>query len=279
MPSKFYADLHIHSRASDGTFTPAQTAENAARLGLKAMSLTDHDTVAGVAEAIEAGKKAGIKVIPGIEMGSDIGGRDIHVLGYFVAYQDTAFLRYLDELEEKRLVRAEEMCANLTKAGIKVSLDDAKAQTSGKILTRAHIARAVVAKGYAHTINEVFTEYLGNGKPCFVPKYNLSSADVIEAIISAGGIPVLAHPKLSKIDYAISDLVEEGLAGLEVYCIDHNQADIKRYLEKAEKYDLVVTGGSDCHGPHTPGRFTMGTCGIDRARFDKLTDRGKWNSS
>lgn len=279
MPSKFYADLHVHSRASDGTFTPAEAVSNAAQAGLRGMSLTDHDTVAGVAEAIQAGKKLGIEVIPGIEMGSDMHGRDIHVLGYFVDFESDRFLSYLDELEEKRLVRAEEMCKKLTAAGAKVTLDEARAQATGNILTRAHIARAVVAKGQAHSVTEVFNVYLGNGKSCFVPKYNLTSADVIKSIIGAGGLPVLAHPKLSRIDDEIENLIGEGLAGLEVYCLDHGPEDIKRYLGIAEKHGLVVTGGSDCHGPHTPGRFTMGSCGVDKARFEALTERGKWNST
>lgn len=277
MPSKFYADLHIHSRASDGSFSPAETVSNAAQVGLKAIALTDHDTVAGVAEAVEAGKRLNIGVIPGIEMGSDIDGRDIHVLGYFVDYNDAVFLAYLTELAENRLTRAAEMCEKLTAAGAPLTLDDAKSQAPGNVLTRAHIARAVVAKGHARSVSEVFNVYLGNGKSCFVPKYNLTSADVISAIIKAGGIPVLAHPKLSKIDYAIEGLVGEGLAGIEAYCIDHNREDINRYLETANRYGLVVTGGSDCHGPHTPGRFTMGTCGVDRALFDSLAERGKWN--
>jgi predicted metal-dependent phosphoesterase TrpH len=225
--------------------------------------VTDHDTVAGVKEAADAANKLGVRLIPGIEMGSDINGRDIHILGYFVDYESAALIEYLDTLNQNRMVRAREMCANLAGRGIDVTIEDAQAQATGNVMTRAHIARAAVAKGYAHGIGEVFDRYLGNGKPCFVPKFNLTSANVIDAIKAAGGIPVLAHPKLNDADDAIPGLVEQGLAGIEAYCRDHSAADIDRYNRFAAKYGLLVTGGSDCHGPDTPGRFCMGVSGLD----------------
>ena len=270
MPSKVYADLHIHSNASDGTFTPAETVEHAAALGLSAMALTDHDTVGGLPEALEAAGRAGIDFVPGIEMGSDVGDRDIHLLGYFVDYTAPGFLAYLADLKEKRHARAAEMCERLTAAGMPLTLADALRQTTSGLLTRAHIARAVVAAGYARNIGEVFELHLGNGKPCFVPKYNFTAGQVIEAIKGAGGVPVLAHPQLSRVDEKIPELVDQGLRGVEGYCLDHGPRDIARYLELAKKYDLLVTGGSDCHGPSTPGRFTMGSCGVDKTRLDLL---------
>jgi predicted metal-dependent phosphoesterase TrpH len=270
MPSKFFADLHIHSTSSDGTFTVLEVVEHAAQIGLRAISLTDHDTVGGVGEAILAGDKLGLKVIPGIEMGSDAGGKDIHVLGYFIDYQDQSFLNTLEELKKQRLSRAEEMCAKLTTAKMPISVDEALALAPGGVLTRAHIARAIVKKGYVHSVNEVFDRYLGNGKACFVPKFNLSVEDVIDIIVAAGGLPVLAHPKLSGVDDRIESLVGLGLRGLEVYCLDHDKADIKRYLRLTDHFKLLATGGSDCHGPRTPGRFLMGECGVNEDRFKAL---------
>ncbi len=270
MPSKVFADLHIHSLASDGTFTPTEVVNRAGELGIHALALTDHDTVAGVAEAAEAARSAGLDFIPGIEMGSDVGDRDIHILGYFVDYEAAAFLNYLTDLKDKRLTRAAEMCERLTAAGMPLTLDDALRQTSNGLLTRAHIARAVVAAGYARNLGEVFELHLGNGKPCFVPKDNFTAGDVIEAIKTAGGVPVLAHPQLSHADEKIPELVEQGLMGLEGYCLDHKRHDIDRYLTLADQYGLVITGGSDCHGPRTPGRFTMGSCGVDENRLRLL---------
>ncbi len=271
MPSRFYADLHIHSTSSDGTFTPSQVVEHAAEIGLKAISLTDHDTIGGLTEAIEAGDRIGLRIIPGMEMGSDVGGNDIHILGYFIDYRDQKLLSTLEELKVQRLSRADEMCSRLSKANMPVTVDEALALAPGGVLTRAHIARAVVNKGYLDSVNSVFERYLGNGLSCFVPKYNLTIDKVIKTIIDAGGLPVLAHPKLSKIDDMIDSLVEKGLRGIEVYCLDHYPGDVKRYLKIADDHDLLVTGGSDCHGPRTPGRFFMGECGVSEDRVDALT--------
>ncbi len=270
MPSKVFADLHIHSIASDGTFTPTEVVARAVELGLHAIALTDHDTVAGLAEAMAAAEEAGLDFVPGIEMGSDVGDRDIHILGYYVDYQSPDFLSYLEDLKKKRLTRAADMCERLTAAGMPLTLDEALRQTTNGLLTRAHIARAVVAAGYARNIGEVFELHLGNGKPCFVPKYNFTAGDVIAAIKAAGGIPVLAHPQLSRADEKIPELVEQGLMGLEGHCLDHKRHDVEHYIELADKYGLIVTGGSDCHGPRTPGRFTMGSCGVDEPRLRLL---------
>jgi len=273
MPNSVYADLHIHTTASDGTFTPADAVNNATNIGLAVMAVTDHDTVKGLEPAFAAACETNVQIVPGIEMGSDINGRDIHILGYYIDYRSTAFLDYLTELNAQRMVRAKEMCARLSAMGMNISVADAMATATGDVLTRAHIARALVNKGLAHSITEVFDNYLGNGKSCFVPKYNLTSSDVITSIKEAGGIPVLAHPKLSRADDAVADLVEQGIEGIEAYCRDHSRADIRHYTEVAAKYGLTVTGGSDCHGPHTPGRFCMGSCGIDRDLFELLSDK------
>ena len=270
MPSRYYADLHTHSTASDGTFTVAEVVGHAKEIGLRAISLTDHDTVGGVAEAIETGDKLGLKVIPGIEMGSDAGGKDIHVLGYFIDYLDKILIDKLEELKIQRLSRAEEMCAKLTRAKMPITVDEALSLAPGGVLTRAHIARAVVQKGYVSSVNEVFASYLGNGMSCFVPKYNLSVEKVIDIIKAAGGLPVLAHPKLSGVDDRIESLVDMGLRGIEVYCLDNKAADVRRYLKLTDHFKLVATGGSDCHGPRTPGRFLMGECGVNEDRFNTL---------
>lgn len=275
MPSSFYADLHIHSAASDGTFTPLEVVSHAREVGLKTIALTDHDTVAGVTQAIKAGDEIGLEVIPGIEMGSDVDGRDIHILGYFIDCRNRAFLAGLEDLKLKRLSRAEEMCARLTERGMPIDVNDGLKLATGGVLTRAHIGRAVVDKGYAASVNEVFAKYLGNGKPCFVPKYNETAGGVIRAIIKAGGLPVIAHPKLSGIDNRIEDLVAAGLRGIEAYCMDHGKEDVRRYLSLADHYGLLVTGGSDCHGPRTPGRFMMGQCGVSEKRVYALKAAAK----
>lgn len=255
-------DLHIHTTASDGTFTPSEAVQYAAKLGLKIISITDHDTVGGIPEALEEAKNVGIEVIPGIEMGSDVGGQDIHILGYFIDYKSRWLHNYLETLKLLRLGRAEEMLKKLAEVNIKINLNDALRFASGGILTRAHIAKAMAKKGYVNSIKEAFDKYLGRDKPCYVVKYNYSAADVIQAIKNVGGIPVLAHPGVSKIDKMIPQLVTAGLQGIEAISGDHTATQISQYQKIAKQYNLVVTGGSDDHGPHAPGRFLMGTVSV-----------------
>ena len=274
MQSNVYADLHIHTTASDGTFSPKEAVENAAKIGLGAAAITDHDSVDSLPDALATGKSLGVEIVPGIEMGSDISDRDIHILGYYIDYRDRAFRASLEDLKLKRLSRAEEMCRRLSERGLNVTVGESLKLATGGVLTRAHIARAVVGKGLAPSVSDVFEKHLGNGQPCFVPKYNLSAVEVISVIKDIGGIPVLAHPKLSRIDAEIADFASHGLMGIEAYCLDHDAADVARYISIAENLGLLVTGGSDCHGPRTPGRFMMGACGVDKERFEALKAAG-----
>ena len=208
-------------------------------------------------------------------MGSDISGHDIHILGYYIDYRDQAFRASLEDLKLKRLSRAEEMCRRLSEHGLDITVSESLKLATGGVLTRAHIARAVVGKGLAPSAADVFEKHLGNGRPCFVPKYNLSAAEVISVIKDIGGIPVLAHPKLSRIDAEIDEFAGQGLMGIEAYCLDHDVTDVARYIAVAENLGLLVTGGSDCHGPRTPGRFMMGACGVDKKRFEALKAAGE----
>lgn len=255
-------DLHIHTTASDGTFSPSEAVQHAAKLHLKVISITDHDTVSGIPEAFEEAKNVGIEVIPGIEMGSDVGGRDIHILGYFIDYKSRWLHNYLETLKLLRLGRAEEMLKKLAQVNIKINLNDALRLATGGILTRAHIAKAMVEKGYVGNIKEAFNKYLGRDCPCYVVKYNYSVADVVQAIKNVGGIPVLAHPGVSQIDETIPQLVDAGLRGIEALAGDHTAAQVSHYKQLAKKYNLLITGGSDDHGPQTPGRFLLGRVSI-----------------
>lgn len=251
-------DLHLHTTASDGTFTPTQLVQHAAKVGLKIISVTDHDTVGGVQEAIDAGKRVGIEVIPGIELGSDVSGQDIHVLGYFIDHKSEWLLNFLESLKLIRLGRAEEILKKLAQYKIDIDLNEVLKLATGGIVTRAHIGQVVAKQGYVTSVWEAFNKYLGRDKPCYVVKYNYSAADVINAIKTARGIPVLAHPAISKIDELIPSLVKEGLMGLEAIASDHSPSLIEHYKWIAKRFNLIVTGGSDDHGPRTPGRFLIG---------------------
>jgi 3',5'-nucleoside bisphosphate phosphatase len=258
MRSKSKVDLHLHTTASDGTFSPSEVVSFAKDIGLDIISITDHDTVSGVAEAMKTGETAGIEVIPGIEMGSDVDGFDIHILGYFIDHTDKPFVKYLKDLQALRMSRANEIISRLQKHKLDITMEDVIKQTRGGVLTRAHIGKAMVSKGLVHTVNEAFDRYLGRDKDCYVQKYNYSSHDVITAIKGSGGVPVIAHPGISKIDDHIYELIKIGIMGIEVYCRDHTKEQIARYLEIANENGLIVTGGSDDHGPRTPGRFVIG---------------------
>lgn len=269
-PNRSGADLHLHTTSSDGTFTPSELVLYADGLGLKTISVTDHDTVGGLDEALRTAQGLGITIIPGIEMGSDVGGHDIHILGYFIDYKYAWLNSYLKELKEFRLTRAEEMIRRLNARGIDVSLDDAMRLAPGDVLTRAHIGKAMVEKGHVGNIAEAFDYYLGRDQSCYVSKYNYSSADVIDAIKKVGGIPVLAHPGVSKVDECIPQLIKDGIMGLEAYCLDHTDKQLKMYKRIAEQNGLLVTGGSDDHGPKTPGRFKIGRMRLEDEYVDAL---------
>lgn len=274
-PSKTRVDLHLHTTSSDGTFNPSELVAYAASFGLETISVTDHDTVDGVPEALKAAAELPIEVIPGIEMGSDVGGRDIHVLGYFIDYTDSAFVAYLDELCSFRLTRADEMVRRLRRRGIRITLKDVLDLAGGGVLTRAHIAKAMVAKGFVSNVRDAFDYYLARDRSCYVQKYNYSAADVIAAIHRVGGVSVLAHPGISAVDEAIDDLIASGVMGIEAYCRDHTPDQVKRYLAIADRHKLIVTGGSDDHGPHTPGRFAIGQVFVPDEVVDNLKQAAK----
>ncbi len=268
--SNVTVDLHLHTTASDGTFSPTELVNYAKEIGLKTIAVTDHDTVGGLDEAFVTASRVGIELIPGIEMGTDAHGTDIHILGYFIDHKDAWYIDYLEELKDLRLVRAREMIKRLNDHSVNVTLDESLGLAKGGVLTRAHIAKVIVSKGISPSVKDVFDRYLGRDKPCYVQKYNYSSADVISAIQRTGGIPVLAHPSISDADAHIPSLIEDGIKGIEVYCYDNDKVATKKYLDIAEKYGLIVTGGSDDHGPHTPGRFLIGHVYVPEEVVDNL---------
>ncbi len=263
-------DLHLHSKASDGSLLPGQVVELASRLNLKTIALTDHDTVDGIDEAIEASKKFGIEVIPGIEMSSDVDGRDIHVLGYNVDYQDRAFLSTLGELKRNRALRAENIIAKLRDLGLVIRMDDIRSQSDDGTLGRAHIARALLKKGYIKDIQEAFNKYIGRNGPAYVGKSAFSVSDIIGIIQGVGGVPVLAHPGISKIDNLIKGFVSDGLKGLEVFHSEHTSLDVDRYRGIAEDLGLIMTGGSDCHGLGSSRGLIMGSVFVPDHCIDDL---------
>ncbi|PZE22535.1 PHP domain-containing protein [Paenibacillus xerothermodurans] len=265
-----YVDLHTHTSASDGTQPPAENVRLAAELGLAGVAVTDHDTVAGIEEALRAGRSLGITVVPGVEISTVSGGEDIHVLGYFIDHTDEQFLERLAELRAVRARRNEMMLERLNELGVKITMDDVLAslsKTADETIGRPHIADAMMRKGYVGSLAEAFERYLGKGGAAYLNPPRIEPATAVKWIMEAGGAPVLAHPGLYDQDELIPQLAEQGLAGLEAYHSDHSPEQEDHYRTIAEGLGLIITAGSDFHGERG-GVVFHAPIGSRRAQID-----------
>ncbi|MHB1072351.1 MAG: PHP domain-containing protein [Gemmatimonadaceae bacterium] len=270
-PSPALVDLHMHSTASDGATAPADVVAEAQRVGLAAIALTDHDTLAGLAEARAAGATAGIRVIAGVELSAVEGEQETHLLGLHLADTDEMERRLVD-LREMRHRRADAMVAKLNALGIGVTMDEVLAQAAGGAIGRPHVARAVVARGGAADLRDAFDRLLGNGRPAYVGKERLTMDDAIAMIHRAGGLAVLAHPGPTATRPRLEALKALGLDGVEVRHPSHSDEEIGRILRLTESLDLLPSGGSDWHGA-TDGWRTLGSMRVPAdwlARQDAL---------
>jgi hypothetical protein len=243
-----WIDLHIHTIFSDGTYTPEEAVLQAKRLGLVAISITDHDSVAGLDRALAAGKRLGIEIVPGVEMSTDVGEDEIHILGYFLNWKKEDFLRQLERFQVARANRNQKLLKRLDDLGMRVDYREVKKLAPRGVISRLHIARLMVEKGYVNSIGDAFEQWLNPGKPAYVRKMKVSPFKIIELLLKAEAIPVLAHPFLSHRDDLIADLIKAGLKGIEVYHGAHNPQTVAHYQRIAKKHHLLITGGSDCHG-------------------------------
>lgn len=270
------ADLHTHTAASDGTLPPAENVRLAREAGLAAVAITDHDTVAGLPEAIEAGKRYGIEVVPGVEISTAAEGRDIHVLGYYIDYRDPQFLSRLASLRQVRQRRNEAMVARLNELGIALTMEEVaamagKGEEAGS-LGRPHIAEALVRKGIVSDVREAFRRFLGEGKPAYVQPPRISPEEAIVWIHEAGGTAIVAHPGLYRRDDLVRRLLAGGADGLEAFHSDHGPEEEERYRRMAEEAGKLVTAGSDFHGERG-GRVFHGPIGnrtVDAAVLAEL---------
>ncbi len=242
-------DLHSHSTASDGQYSPTEVAARAAAAGLETWGLTDHDTLAGLEEAGRAAERLGMRLVTGIELSCFLGGREIHMLGHFVDPADAAMRRFEDLLAEKRRLRIGEIVTRLASLGVFVTEEAIARFSGGKTFGRPHVARALVEAGQVATVKEAFDRFLGEGKPAYVQRYRLEAEEAIALVRDAGGVVTVAHPGLNGIEGAhVVRLRDLGLAGLEVDHPMHNPSMREKYRLIAEECDLVATAGSDFHG-------------------------------
>ena len=244
-------DLHIHSTASDGVFTPSEVVRLALEQGMAAIALTDHDTLGGVAEAQQAVVGTGLEVIAGVEVNSEGGWGDLHFLGYYVDLDNDFLQGRLQMMQDARVGRAHQMLERLRDRGMALEWEQIQALVGGDSVGRPHVARALLDRGYVETVQEAFDRFIGNDGPAYVPRLKLTPPEVIRAITGAGGIPVLAHPAHSRPPAVerIPEFVDYGLRGVEVHYPHHSPEEIETLLELCQAYDLLVTGGSDFHGP------------------------------
>jgi 3',5'-nucleoside bisphosphate phosphatase len=280
-------DLHIHSTASDGTLSPVEILRLAETLELGAISITDHDTLKGSRDLLEAAGSSDVRVLTGIEISTippalyTVAG-SFHILGYGIRLDDPALNQTLKTLQHARENRNPLIISRLNAMGLDITLEEV-IQASGKSqIGRPHIAQLMIKKGFARTIDEAFDAYLGFNKPAYVDKYKLDCQKAIEMIIKAGGIPVLAHPFLlripdhSRLESLVATLREMGLQGIEVYYPEHSSEDVEFYSRLALSHDLAVTGGTDFHGaikPEIQIGYGKGDFFVPYAVYDLLLKR------
>jgi predicted metal-dependent phosphoesterase TrpH len=280
-------DLHIHSSASDGTFTPTEILSTAVMLNLKAIAITDHDTIQGSREALAAGIPTNLEFITGVEIsaapppGFNLTG-SIHILGYSIDLDNHRLIKTLEVLRKSRENRNPKILGRLNQLGIQVSPEDLQREAGDAMVGRPHIAAAMVTKGYAVSIDDAFDRLLGKGKPAYVDKYRIPSEEAVHVILEAGGVPVLAHPLLtglenSRLEALLLRLKEMGMMGIEAYYPEHPPDSVALYLALARRHDLLVTGGTDFHGeikPEIQMGFGAGDFGVTYELIPKLRSAG-----
>jgi len=243
-------DLHIHTTASDGKLTPAQVVEAAAGLGLEVISITDHDSVDGIAPALEAAKAfPKLRVIPGVEINTDIPGDEVHILGYFIDCSDRELLETLEHMRSSRQRRALKMLQKLAKLGIHIEWPRVLELAAGGVVGRPHVAQAMLERGYVSSLQEAFVRYIGRNGPAYSEREKLTPLQATALVVSAGGLPVLAHPaSLDHLDDLLLRLKGAGLVGLEAYYNSYSAEATSFLLEVARRHGLIASGGSDFHG-------------------------------
>ena len=241
-------DLHVHTTASDGAFSPSETVKLAYQKGISYLAITDHDTIAGLAEATQECSRYELDFFPGIEFSTIYEESEVHILGYNFDWTNKRMTETVFQLQNARVNRIKKMVAKLADLGIYIRFEEVRQKASAPNIGRVHLALALMDKGIVSSINEAFNKYLNRGCPAFVPRYKLTPCLALEIIKEAKGIPVLAHPGLSGCDQLIPLLVDKGLQGIEVFHPRHTKEDECIYLQMAQKYYLIITGGSDFHG-------------------------------
>jgi predicted metal-dependent phosphoesterase TrpH len=264
-----FADLHLHTHFSDGTYGPEELAALAQKHGLKAVALTDHDTMEGCERAAAACAERGVEFIPASELTAELGDVELHLIGYFLDSSNERLRAELARFQHVRQQRIHEMAERLQRIGVPLKAEAVFALANCRAPGRPHVARALVQQKLVGSLDEAFDRFLKKGKPAWVPKFKMSALQAIELIHQAGGLAVMAHPGLNRTDDIIPALIKAGLDGIECFHTKHSTHVTEHYLEIAERYNLLVTGGSDCHGI-SKGKPLIGTIRIPYVYVERL---------
>lgn len=263
-------DLHTHTHCSDGKLAPAELIEKASGVGLRAVAITDHDTVEGVEEGRKAGKRWGVEVLSGVELSTRTEGEEIHLLGYGFDLSSDALRQMLRRLERDREERARAIVDRLREQGVTISYEAVRARAKGRAVGRPHVAEVMVEEGYVSSFREAFDKYLQDGGPAYVAKNAPSTAEALALLHEIGGIGVLAHPGQWTSEERIRQLVQQGLDGIEVKHPSHPQWLVSYYAQTAQRFGLIETGGSDYHGHGPRDEDCFGRVGVSYEQWQRV---------
>lgn len=249
----------MHSTASDGSLSPSEIIETAKNIGLRAISITDHDTIDGSAEALRSPQAFPLEILSGIEISADYSPGTMHILGYMMRPDDPSLKQALKDIQQGRAERNLKIIERLQQFGLNIDYKEVSEVSGGGQIGRPHIAQVLVRKGAAQNIDEAFARLLKKGGPAYVPRYRLPPAEAMQLILRAGGVPVLAHPftlhteNEAELEGVLVNLKQAGLKGVEVYYPDHGLEKTAKYERLARRHGLLMTGGTDFHGAAKPG--------------------------
>lgn len=263
-------DLHVHTTASDGSYSPRNLVALARSKGIDCLAITDHDTTYGLSEALEAGKEYGMEIIPGIELSTVQENTEIHVLGYYIDPQNLPFQETLDRLVEARDGRARRIVEKLNDLGYPIEFSEVRSKAPHGTMGRPHVALVMMDHGIIRSIDEGFDKYLSPGCPAYVPRMRLTPLEAIHLIKEAGGVPVLAHPGLGCPKVLLTDFVRNGLEGIEVFYPKHSHDEIDYYYYQCKNFNLIMTGGSDFHGHNPEDTAILGNIQVPAETIERL---------
>lgn len=273
MSSKQRVDFHTHTNFSDGAYSPKQLVELAHEKELDVISITDHDTISAIPEAIKYGEELGVEVIPGVELSSDIADREVHILGYFIDIKNEELLRYLNFFKDERIKRAERIIKKLNYLGLSITMDDVLEEAkNSEIIGRPHIANAMLRLNLVDNFLDAFTKYLGNYAPAYEKKVHISPASAFKIISDAGGLSFIAHPG-NMPEHLIKELIEAGVDGIEIIHPSHTSSQTNNYKKITNQYFLLASGGSDFHGGRRNDLINFGKYAINYSFVENMRKR------